>query len=141
MTTTDNRQTTDKQYLQTATGRYAAALIIVKVLLWKALYDYYHHWTALDPIAVVESLCIQTTTGLRPCLYHCMYLQHCQCVWSSFIIGFKEYLKFSSFVFILIQFHEIFYKGSIFHKMPSKLSQVLNCTIRRCCHQKLCHIY
>ena len=46
-----------------ATESYAAALLILKVLLWKALYDYYHQWTALDPIAV-ESLCIQTSTGL-----------------------------------------------------------------------------
>ena len=43
-------------------------IMMVYFLLCKALYDYYHHWTALDPIAVVESLCIQTTTGLRPCL-------------------------------------------------------------------------
>ena len=136
MTTTDNRQTTDKQYLQTATESYAAALLIVKVLLWKALYDYYHHWTALDPIAVVESLCIQTTTGLRPCLYYCMYLQQCQCVWSSFIIGFKEYLKFSKFIFM-----RYFVKVQSFTNCNHKLSHVLKCTTRRCCHQKLCHIY
>ena len=107
-----------------ATESYAAALLILKVLLWKALYDYYHHWTALDPIAVVESLCIQTTTGLRPCLYHCMYLQHCQCVWSSFIIGFKEYLKF-------------FHLFSFLYNFTRYLVKVQSFTN---CHQKLCHI-
>ena len=133
--------TTDIQYLQMATESSAAALLILKVLLWKALYDYYHHWTALDPIAVVESLCIQTTTGLRPCLYHCMYLQHCQCVWSSFIIGFKEYLKFFHLFSFLYNFTRYFVKVQSFTNCHHKLSHVLKCTTRRCCHQKLCHIY